>query len=98
LCRGVERQLEPLPRRRDESHDLGHDWIERRIIVDDARLREALREVATQDRAIVAEENGANAPVGRRDQDGAKPAFTDGGADQATRVVEIGRIPVAVDH
>ncbi len=80
----VERQVEPLPRRLDEAHDLGHESLEPLVAADEARVRKAVLQTAHQCLGIVAELDGAHTFVRGRDQDRTERALANRKADDVT--------------
>jgi hypothetical protein len=73
----VEGKVEAERRRFHEADDLGDQLLEPRVAADQPCVRKAVLEVAGKRIRVVAHEDGTDAPLASRHEDGAKRAFAD---------------------
>lgn len=77
----VERQIDSFRRRLDEAEHSGHQRLERRVL-NEPRPREAVLEVTQQSLGIIPEEDGADTPVARGDENRSERGGTDRDLDR----------------
>ena len=81
----IERQVEAQRRRLHKPDYLGDDLLKHRVAADEIRQRESILQISSQQIRVVSKQNGANAEVALRHQDGTQGALAHSEANVRAR-------------